>query len=310
MRVQQVIEAAATAPARLGARDSRRLAAHVSHCTACRRAAVEAGVDPALLVRVPLRRRLAARVAGLLPLPGFARLGRGGDAPIAAGNGGGSRWVAELPAIADSVGSGGWGKLATMATVVVAGIGASGVGTHDGSGTAAQERDDRRAAQGAAPAPARAAPGGRMGTAREDGRGGGSERRDPPDDRARTSARRGGAATPRGRATPTESTTASPQAGAPPPDAAAPPPPGAAPDLPVPAPRGTPQVPKVDVPATIDPAEAAAPVTGTVEQTVPPVVDQVEETVGDVGDAVGDGTGALPEPPPAPVPGAPPDLLP
>ena len=147
-RVQGVIEAAATAPARLGARDSRRLAHHVSHCTSCRRTAVEAGVDPALLVRVPLRRRLAARVAGLLPLPGFARLGRGGaDAPIAAG-GGGSRWVAELPAIADGIGGGGWGKVATMATVVVAGIGASGVGTHDGRGTAAQERDDRRASPG------------------------------------------------------------------------------------------------------------------------------------------------------------------
>ena len=296
---------------RLGARDSRRLAAHVSHCTACRRAAVEAGVDPALLVRVPLRRRLAARVAGLLPLPGFARLGRGSDAPIAAGSGGGPRWVAELPAIADSVGGGGWGKLATMATVVVAGIGASGVGTHDGSGTAAQEREDRRAAQGAAPAAARAAPGVRIETVRDDGRGGGSERRDPPDDRARTSARRGGAATPRGRATPTESTTASPQTGAPPPDAAAPPPPGAAPDVvPAPAPRGTPQIPKVDVPTTVDPAEAAAPVTGTVGETVPPVVDEVEDAVGDVGDTVGDGTGALPEPPPAPTTGATPDLLP
>ena len=311
-RVQGVIEAAATAPARLGARDSRRLAHHVSHCTSCRRTAVAAGVDPALLVRVPLRRRLAARVAGLLPLPGFARLGRGGaDAPIAAG-GGGSRWVAELPAIADGIGGGGWGKVATMATVVVAGISASGVGTHDGRGTAAQERDDRRASQVAAPAPARGERGVRVPGTRKDAAAaaGATAATRRPIAHARASAaapprRRGGAAA-------SESATAPPRAGGPPPETAAQPPPagGGAPESPVPAAGGTPDVPKVDVPATADPAEAAEPVTGTVEETVPSVVDEVEETVGDVGDAVGDGTGAVPEAPAAPVPSATPDLLP
>src|SRR5215211_7022544 len=56
-----------------GARDSRRLARHVAHCQPCRRQAIASGVAPAVLARRPAGRRVAERVAGLLPIPGFLR---------------------------------------------------------------------------------------------------------------------------------------------------------------------------------------------------------------------------------------------
>jgi hypothetical protein len=65
-------------------------------------------------------------------------------------------------------------------------------------------------------------------------------------------------------------------------------------------------VPKVDVPTSVDPADAAEPVPETVEETVPPVVDELEETVGEVGDT----TGQVPEPPSEPIQDAAPELVP
>ena len=62
--------------ARLGARDRRKLARHVSHCQPCRRAR---------RARRPRRRRARApracaeKIAGLLPLPAFLRWRRGGE---------------------------------------------------------------------------------------------------------------------------------------------------------------------------------------------------------------------------------------
>jgi RNA polymerase sigma factor (sigma-70 family) len=119
-RIQNLI--ASAAGTRLGTRESRRLARHVSHCQPCRREALAAGLDAAILTHAPLRKRAAAKVAAILPFPLFDRW-RGSAA-------------AHAPVLSDGL-SGGWGKLATAAAVVAAGVGAAGVGTqiarHDGS---------------------------------------------------------------------------------------------------------------------------------------------------------------------------------
>ncbi len=68
VRIQGIIgSAVAVLP---GARDQRRLAAHLSHCQACRRHAVLAGLDTGLLVAA---RSSRAKIAAFLPLPGFVR---------------------------------------------------------------------------------------------------------------------------------------------------------------------------------------------------------------------------------------------
>src|SRR5919107_451755 len=55
LRIQAIIQIAVSS--RLGARDTRRLARHVAHCQPCRREAMEAGLDRALLARPPVRER-------------------------------------------------------------------------------------------------------------------------------------------------------------------------------------------------------------------------------------------------------------
>jgi RNA polymerase sigma factor (sigma-70 family) len=127
-RIQSLI--AAAGESRLGTRESRRLSRHVAHCQPCRREAIAAGVDSAILTHVPLRKRAADKIAALLPFGWFGR-GRGADdggATASLASGGGGRWTAHLPILSDQL-SGGWGKLATAAAVVVAGVGAAGVGT-------------------------------------------------------------------------------------------------------------------------------------------------------------------------------------
>lgn len=117
-RIQGIIAVAAeTAGAIPGARDSKRLARHVAHCQPCRRQAVLAGVDTTALPR-PVRRRIAEKVAGLLPFPAFLRSRWLG--------GGGSQMAGPLsePAAA------GWAKaVAAAATLVIAG-GGVGAATH------------------------------------------------------------------------------------------------------------------------------------------------------------------------------------
>ena len=78
LRIQTIIMTAADG--RLGARDTRRLARHLSHCQTCRREALAAGLDRGLFTRPPVRERIAARVAGFLPFPIFERFRRGADA--------------------------------------------------------------------------------------------------------------------------------------------------------------------------------------------------------------------------------------
>src|SRR5690349_10381702 len=120
LRITQIIGVAAGS--RLGARDARRLARHLSHCQPCRREALAAGLDRSHFTRPSVRERIAA----LLPFGIFSRFRRGGDVDAAAVSGPG-RWSAHLPALSDQLSSG-WGKAAAGAAVLVAGVGgAAGV---------------------------------------------------------------------------------------------------------------------------------------------------------------------------------------
>jgi RNA polymerase sigma factor (sigma-70 family) len=161
LRVQAII--ADADGARVGLRDQRKLARHVSHCQPCRRLAAHAGLD----VPVPARTRVAEKIAGLLPLPAFLRFRRGGEEAAAASGGGGNRWAAHVPMFADQLQSG-WGKAAAgVAAVLVAGAGA-GVTTsmsdkRDERGTGYRPVAEQRAAGpargGVARTPARPAAG-------------------------------------------------------------------------------------------------------------------------------------------------------
>src|SRR5687768_4467114 len=132
LRVQAIIATAASG--RLGARDTRRLARHVAHCQPCRRQALAAGVDKALVARRPLHERAMEKVAALFPIP--LLLGRRRD-------GSGDAWSSQLPMLSDHAAAGG-DKLAAVAASVVAGLGA-------GVGTQVVQRDD-----GSADRPAKA----------------------------------------------------------------------------------------------------------------------------------------------------------
>jgi RNA polymerase sigma factor (sigma-70 family) len=259
-RIQVLIQSAASS--RLGTRESRRLSRHVAHCQPCRREALAAGLDSAILTHVPLHRRAAAKIAALLPFP---LLGRG------RGDGG---WTAQLPLLSEQV-SGGWGKLAAAAAVLVAGAGAAGVGTQVAGS------DDRRP-DGARPAQERSGAAARGGGAtevtpsvRQSVIRGSAERRAKDSrrrDRSRSDSGRRGAgdrkpaadATPP--ATPVADTAQGGGGSGPAGDAAA----GGG--------GGGRDV--VDVPAAK--VEPAKPLRDTVEQvgaTVPPVIETVEETV-------------------------------
>jgi RNA polymerase sigma factor (sigma-70 family) len=111
LRIHSIIESAG-ANGRLGARDTRRLARHVAHCQPCRREALAAGVDSALLTRRPVRERVAAKIAALFPFP-FLRRAGGGD--------GGSGWLHQLPLAGDQAAPA--AKLAAAAVLVIAGLG-------------------------------------------------------------------------------------------------------------------------------------------------------------------------------------------
>jgi RNA polymerase sigma factor (sigma-70 family) len=119
LRIQAII--ADAAGMRLGLRDKRKLARHVSHCQPCRRLAAHAGLD----IAVPARTRVAGKIAAWLPLPAFLRARRDGDAVAAAGGSGdGHGWAAHLPAFAEPLQSG-WGKAAAgLTALLVAGAGA------------------------------------------------------------------------------------------------------------------------------------------------------------------------------------------
>ena len=127
-RVQDIIEAGGDR--RLGVRDSRKMARHVSHCQPCRRAACLAGLDVEHLAPRPVRSRIAA----LLPVPAFLRRRFGGAGHESAAAVGHTATVAQLTtavaSYSDPVMSG-WARAAAVAAgVAVAGLGA-GAATHD-----------------------------------------------------------------------------------------------------------------------------------------------------------------------------------
>ncbi len=141
VRAQSII---ADADERLGRGDRRRLARHVAHCDPCRRLAARAGLD----IPAPMRRRVAEKLAGLLPLPAFLRFRHDGEEPASAPRGGGGgAWLAHLPTAVESMNSG-WSKgAAALAALLVAG----GVGV-----STLPDRTDERGDAGRAP-PARIA---------------------------------------------------------------------------------------------------------------------------------------------------------
>ncbi len=167
-RVQTIIATAAAGA--VGTRDARRLSRHLAHCQPCRREALAAGLDRGLLVRRPVTERVAAKVAGLLPLPILVRVrrgggGGGGDGVASAGAGQGM--AAHLPVLSDQM-SGGWAKLAAAAALLLAGVGA-GVEVHrsaGGPGASAAGRSRPAATQtgGAVGAPGGAASAGATGS--------------------------------------------------------------------------------------------------------------------------------------------------
>jgi RNA polymerase sigma factor (sigma-70 family) len=115
-RIQSIIASAEQETP--GARDTRRLARHIAHCQPCRREAIASGLDSAVLAHKPVRRRIAERVAGLLPLPGFLRARMWG---------GSEQMVPMSEPMATA-----WSKaVAAAATLLVAGVGA-GVVPHNG----------------------------------------------------------------------------------------------------------------------------------------------------------------------------------
>jgi RNA polymerase sigma factor (sigma-70 family) len=130
-QIQSII--AGATGGRVGTRDERRMARHVSYCQPCRRQAFMAGFNVAALSTRPVR----AKIAGLLPLPAFLkRRWSGGpdDGPGAAAAHSGA--LAQLSTAAGQYADpamGGWVKAAAAAaTIALAGVGA-GVAAHGGA---------------------------------------------------------------------------------------------------------------------------------------------------------------------------------
>lgn len=126
---QRVIGAAADG--RIGARDNRRLARHISHCQPCRRFAHARGLDAGVMARRPVRSKIAA----FLPLPAFLRErwlpGRPSDGSTSQAAGGHAaslaNWSATMSAQFEPAAAG-WIKSAAAATTIaVAGVGAGAV---------------------------------------------------------------------------------------------------------------------------------------------------------------------------------------
>jgi len=256
-RVQSLI--AAATETRLGTRESRRLSRHLSHCQPCRREAMAAGLDSAILAHIPLRRRAAAKVAALFPFGLFGRP-RGGDgATSTLASTSGPGWMAHVPMLSDQL-SGGWGKLAAAAAVLVAGVGAAGVGSQvvggdDGPAGGKRATEQRNVSTQSARTAVQPVITGGQATTKA---GGAPDRREAKRDRAR----RGGDGTVGGDTGTTAGGVPTSGAGAN----------GAAGD-------GTskPKLPNVTLP--LDGTDPTAPVREVADKVVKPVVENVTGTV-------------------------------
>ena len=285
-RVQSLI--AAATETRLGTRESRRLSRHLSHCQPCRREAMAAGLDSAILAHIPLRRRAAAKVAALFPFGLFGRprgSGDGATGTLASSSGPG--WVAHVPMVSEQL-SGGWGKLAAAAAVLVAGVGAAGVGSQivggdDGSGGGKRAADQRTISTQSAGAPAKTVVSGATATT---GAGSAADRRAARRNRARRDGGRAGSGTGTGTLA-----GGAPSAGA-----------GA--NGATGGGTSSPKLPNVTLP--IDGTDPTAPVREVADKVVTPVVENVTKTVEDVtapvADAVDDATDTVEDTTNVPVP--------
>ncbi len=157
-RIQSII--AGATGGRVGARDERKMARHVSYCQPCRRAAFAAGFD---LETLAPRRTVREKIAALLPLPAFLKrriAGRGADddGTLSSAVGHGAT-LAQLSTAAASYADPvmhGWGKAAAVAaTVALAGLGV-GIGGHEAGLIGGGPHD----AAGAVPEVRQAAPAG------------------------------------------------------------------------------------------------------------------------------------------------------
>ncbi|MCW3014217.1 MAG: sigma-70 family polymerase sigma factor [Solirubrobacterales bacterium] len=126
LRVQAIIVGAVEVSP--GARDQRRVAAHISHCQTCRRAAHRAGVD----IAPNLGKVSRAKIAAWLPMPLFMRRRIDDGADICAAS---TTHASTLAQVSAQVGATmdpafvGWAKAAVAAaTMAIVGIGA-GEGT-------------------------------------------------------------------------------------------------------------------------------------------------------------------------------------
>jgi RNA polymerase sigma factor (sigma-70 family) len=153
-QIQSII--AGATGGRVGTRDERRMARHVSYCQPCRRQAFTAGFDVAALSTRPVR----AKIAGLLPLPAFLkRRWSGGPDDGAGAAAAHSGALAQLSTAAGQYADpvmAGWVKAAAAAaTIAIAGVGA-GVATHGGAlgigGSHGPATDRPPAARAATPA--------------------------------------------------------------------------------------------------------------------------------------------------------------
>jgi RNA polymerase sigma factor (sigma-70 family) len=157
LRIQALI--ADVGHGRLGTRDTRRVGSHISHCQPCRRQAVMAGLDAAVLARRPAR----AKIAAFLPLPGFLRKrwlpgGSGDTAAAVAGHGPALTQMSMAAATYGESTMSGWMKGAAVATALAA----AGLGTNAVDHGSAGSHHDAPIVQGSAAA---SAPSGTAGAA-------------------------------------------------------------------------------------------------------------------------------------------------
>jgi RNA polymerase sigma factor (sigma-70 family) len=146
-RIQAIITGATDG--RVGARDERKMARHVSYCQPCRRAAFAAGFDADSLTP---KRTVREKIAALLPLPAFLKrriAGHGAaDEHASMSTAGHAATLAQLSTAAASYADPAmhWGKILAKASAVAAAVVGAGVAAHDTGLIGSVPRDERPAA--------------------------------------------------------------------------------------------------------------------------------------------------------------------
>ena len=154
-RIQAIITGASDG--RVGARDERKMARHVSYCQPCRRAAFAAGFDADALTP---KRTVREKIAALLPLPAFLKrriAGHGAEESAATSAGGHAATLAQLSTAAATYADPAmhWGKALAKAAAVAAAVVGAGVAAHDTGLIGATPRDERPAAISSPATPSR-----------------------------------------------------------------------------------------------------------------------------------------------------------